>query len=50
MENGRLHQLGFKSSKSTGFHVDPSLGKTEATRLIQDDRAEVLFAAMRLWG
>ncbi len=29
------------------FHVDPSLGKTEATRLVHDDGAEVLYAATR---
>jgi hypothetical protein len=29
------------------FHVDPSLEKTEATRLVHDDGAEVLFAATR---
>jgi hypothetical protein len=29
------------------FHVDPALGKTEATRLVHDEGAEVLFAATR---
>lgn len=29
------------------FHVDPTLGKTEAARLVHDDGAEVLFAATR---
>jgi hypothetical protein len=29
------------------LHVDPTLEKTEATRLVHDDGAEVLFAATR---
>jgi hypothetical protein len=29
------------------FHVDPTLGKTEAARLVHDDGAEILFAATR---
>jgi hypothetical protein len=29
------------------FHVDPTLEKTAATRLVHDDGAEILFAATR---
>ena len=29
------------------FHVDPTLGTAEATRLVHDDGAEILFAATR---